>query len=362
MDLLLQGIRGVSVREHGNMVWAKAIGGVSEDKAATVRQTSDGGFIVAGYTTSFGSVGPDAFVTKTDANGNISWSKTYNGPGGEFITSIRQVADGGYIFTGHAVNFSTTMQDLFLAKTDDEGTVLWSRFFTNGYNFGNSVEQTTDGGYIITGTASQSSVNGNDVCLIKTNSNGDTLWTAKFGSTGNDEGMSVSQTSDGGYIVAGKTTSFGTGFYLIKTDAMGNSGCNQESLSVISNDSLLSALNVYPVVFSDGTSSSFTAFTGSGTTVNSLCFSTAVSEIMQDDDLLVFPNPVHRSFTARINDPVTKGILQILSATGSVILEEEFFDPGVTVQLPGNISPGIYLLKISGEQKIIVGKLVIEGN
>jgi hypothetical protein len=272
------------------------LGGGSEERAATVQQSSDGGFIVAGYTTSFGSVGPDAFVTKTDGNGNIEWSKTYNGPGGEFITCIRQVADGGYIFTGHAVNFSTTVQDLFLAKTDNEGTVLWSRFFTNGYNFGNSVQQTTDGGYIITGSSSQSSVNGNDVCLIKTNSNGDMLWTAKFGSTGNDEGMSVSQTSDGGYVVAGKTTSFGTGFYLIKTDAMGNGGCNQEPFSIIPNDSMLSELSVVPTVFSDGTTSSFTALAGSGTTVNSLCFSTAVSEIMEASDLLVFPEPGSRQF------------------------------------------------------------------
>lgn len=354
---------------NGDLLWAKAIGGVTEERAATVQQTNDGGFIVAGYTTSFGSVGPDAYVVKTDDNGNVEWSKTYNGPGGEFVNSILQTTDGGYILTGNAVNFTTTGLDIFLIKTDSAGTVLWSRFFTHTYNFGNSVKQTNDGGYVITGASYVSVANGQDACLIKTDNNGDILWTNAFGGTGGDAGTSVQQTNDGGYIIAGKTASFGTGFfYLVKTDNIGNSGCNQVPMSIITNNSLVSELTVTSAVYSGGTVTPFTTLAGSGTVVNAICF-TGIKELTSDHSFLISPNPSSGDFTITTENKIKKGVVQVLNVTGTTIFEEEIFNSSaIEIHLKashrtgGNISSGIYFVKVFDGEKQYIRKLIIENN
>lgn len=346
---------------NGNTLWTKVIGGGGEEKAASIQQTYDGGFIVAGYTTSFGSAGPDAFVIKTDANGNITWSKTYNGPGGEFISSIRQTNDTGYIFTGHAVNFLTTGQDLFLIKTDVAGSILWSRFFTSSYNFGNSVEQTSDGGYIIAGNSFVSTVNGQDLSLIKTSGNGDTLWTSAFGGTGIDAGTSIQQTEDGGYIVAGKTTSFGTGFYLLKTDSIGNAACNRQHLSLAINDSAVSELSVTSTVSSGGSVTPFTAIAGNGITLNDICFA-GINDQVTDNLIQIFPNPSYGSFTLISENKIKKGSVKVFNALSNDILYEEIVNVSSVKITLGNIPSGIYFVKIFDGEKFTCKKLIITKN
>jgi hypothetical protein len=212
----------------GNIQWAKTYGGTNGDNATSVRQTSDGGYIVAGYTFSFGAGGSDIFLIKTDASGNIQWAKTYGGTGDDWASSVQQTSDGGYIVAGYTYSFGSGNLDIILIKTDASGNIQWAKTYGGtGWDIPLSVQQTSDGGYIVAGTTSSFGAGGGDIFLIKTNAFGNVQWAKTYGGTGDDVAYSVRQTSDGGYIVASYTSSFGAGTYdafLIKTDANGNIG------------------------------------------------------------------------------------------------------------------------------------------
>jgi uncharacterized protein YuzE len=211
---------------NGNIIWSKTYGGTSTDGAYSVQQTSDGGYIVAGYTYSFGAGDRDAFLVKTDANGNLEWAKTYGGTGDDRAYSVQQTSDGGYIVTGFTYSFGAGLTDVFLIKTDANGNIIWAKTYGGASDDRNlAVRQTSDGGYIVVGRTTSFGAGNWDIFLIKTDANGNIIWAKTYGGANIEAGYSVQQTSDGGYIVAGETSSFGAGgsdFFLIKTDANGN--------------------------------------------------------------------------------------------------------------------------------------------
>lgn len=206
----------------GDTLWTKTYGGNADDEGHSVQQTTDGGYIITGATSSFGNDN-DIYLIKTNGNGDTLWTKTYGGSyGDDFGNSVQQTTDGGYIITGFIYSIST-LQDVCLIKTDSSGNTLWTKTYGGNYNdIGYSVQQTTDGGYIVTGYKSV-----NDVYLIKTDSSGDTLWTKTFGGNLPDGGRSVQQTTDGGYIITGYSYSVSNSngdhdVYLIKTNGIGD--------------------------------------------------------------------------------------------------------------------------------------------
>ncbi|MFQ5868818.1 MAG: T9SS type A sorting domain-containing protein, partial [Candidatus Zixiibacteriota bacterium] len=199
-------------------------GGSEADKGNSVQQTSDGGYIIAGRTMSFGAGGYDAYLVKTDSSGNAEWSRTYGGSAYDYGLSVQQVSDG-YIIAGHTQSFGAGSSDVYLVKTDSSGNTLWSRTYGGSSgDWGNSVEQTSDGGYIIAGGTQSFGAGLHDFYLVKTDSSGDTLWTHTYGGGSYEEAHSVQQTADGGYIIAGYTDSFGAGSqdcYVLETDSAG---------------------------------------------------------------------------------------------------------------------------------------------
>ena len=228
----------------GNIQWAKTYGGTDSDEAYFVQQTSDGGYIVAGETNSFGMGGYDIFLIKTDAKGNIQWAKTYGGTGSEGASSIRQTADGGYIVVGYTTSFGAGKGDIFLIKTDAKGNIQWAKTYGGtDDDFAYSVQQTSDGGYIVAGYTASFGAGDWNIFLIKTDAKGNIQWAKTYGETDMlDRGIpSVQQTSDGGYILAGTTISFGAGgadIFLIKTNARGNIGsCSivQDASPIVNN-------------------------------------------------------------------------------------------------------------------------------
>jgi uncharacterized delta-60 repeat protein len=227
----------VKTDANGNLQWAKIYGGTDEDVARFVQQTSDGGYILAGYTGSFGAGLSDVFLVKTDANGNVQWAKTYGGTNWDYASSVQQTSDGGYIVVGYTYSFGAGSTDFFLIKTDANGNIIWAKTYggTN-YDYAYSVQQTSDGGYIVAGRTYSFGVGSYNIFFIKTDANGNIIWAKTYGGISGDEAYSVQQTSDGGYIVAGRTYSFGAGTwdaFLIKTDANGNIG----SCSIVRNAS-----------------------------------------------------------------------------------------------------------------------------
>jgi uncharacterized delta-60 repeat protein len=216
----------INTDANGNIQWAKTYGGTNYDEAYYVQQTSDGGYIVAGLTYSFGAGLSDIILIKTDANGNISWAKTYGGTSGDVAYSVQKTSDGGYIVAGWTASFGAGSLDILLIKTNANGNIQWAKTYGGTHwDIAYSVQQTSDGGYIVAGYTQSFGAGSKNIFLIKTNANGNIQWAKTYGGTNYDEAYSVQQTSDGGYILAGYTQSFGAGYddiFLIKTDANGN--------------------------------------------------------------------------------------------------------------------------------------------
>ena len=201
--------------------WTRTFGGDSVDCGQYVRQTTDGGYISAGYTTSYGK-GYQVFLIKIDANGAKQWQKTFGGDGDDVGHSVQQTSDGGYIMTGKTDSSGKGSQ-VYLIRTDADGKLQWKKSFGGYFNDeGYSVQQTDDGGYIVAGST-DSVYKGPQVYLIKTDANGTRQWKKTFGGDSWDYSYSVRQTTDDGYIIAGETNSFSkeSQLYLIKTDING---------------------------------------------------------------------------------------------------------------------------------------------
>jgi hypothetical protein len=204
----------IKIDSTGDEEWNQTFGGTLEDRGRFVQQTSDGGYIVTGFTKSFGTGNPDIWLIKTDSDGNEQWNKrfgtlTYH----EEPYSVQQTSDDGFIITGFANYDGSVGADVWLIKTDSEGDEEWNQTFGGtAIDYGNSIQETTDGGYIITGATDSYGAGERDVWLIKTDSNGNEEWSHTFGGTGLDYGRYVQQTNDGGYIIIGSTNSYGAGF------------------------------------------------------------------------------------------------------------------------------------------------------
>jgi len=194
-------------------LWTKTYGDTAEDYGESVQQTTDGGYILTGHTSSFGAGSLDVYLIKTDSLGETLWTRTFGGIDEDRGYSVLQAREGGYIIVGGTKSFGTGDFDLYLIKTDQLGETLWTRTYGGtGFDMGYSISNTLDGCYIITGR--KSGANGG-VWLLKISGNGDTLWSRTFG--GNC-GYAVKQTADSGYIIAGSNGKI----WLVKTDANGD--------------------------------------------------------------------------------------------------------------------------------------------
>lgn len=210
---------------NGNESWKKTFGGTGEESARSILQTLDGGYIIAGYTESYGAGDYDAWLVKTDANGNESWNRTFGGTNFERAQALQQTSDGGFVLLCYAgASSHADLLNILLIKTDANGNESWNRtFWRNSCEIAMDFQQTHEGGYIIAGITAPSNVDSlRDILVIKTDANGNESWNKTFGGTGMDTVSSVIQTPDAGYVLAGCTASGNRDAWLIKTDANGN--------------------------------------------------------------------------------------------------------------------------------------------
>ncbi|MCK5031465.1 MAG: hypothetical protein KAR64_08365, partial [Thermoplasmatales archaeon] len=208
-----------------SIIWNKTYGGNSLDWGWSISKTNDGGFIIGGETVSFSAGSYDAFLIKTDSNGNEEWNKTFGGSAKDGCRAVQQTQDGGYILTGYADSYGCPGHDYWLIRTDENGDELWN--YTYGGQSSDaavSVIQTSAGDFVMAGYSYTNSYGGKDVWIVKTDENGNELWSYHYGGIGNDQGMSIVESTDGGYVIAGYTSSFGSGgtdMWLVKIDING---------------------------------------------------------------------------------------------------------------------------------------------
>jgi len=215
----------IKTDETGNVIWDATFGGDQNDCPFIGQQTMDGGYVIVGFTESFGNGLRDFWLVKTDAGGNEEWNQTYGTEQNDRAQYVEQTSDGGYILTGGTGYFEGSGQDIWLIKTDAVGSVEWEQTYGGeGNEKAYTVHQEANGSYILTGhTASFG--NGNlDVWLIKTDEFGNEIWNRTFGGSEIDNAYSLQICPGGGYILTGITRSFGQGeddVWLIKTDSLG---------------------------------------------------------------------------------------------------------------------------------------------
>ncbi|HYV91100.1 MAG TPA: MopE-related protein [Chitinophagales bacterium] len=235
---------------NGGLIWQNALGGTANDFAYAISQTTDGGYIVAGSTTSndgdvTGNHGlNDYWVVKLDVDGNLEWQKTLGGTHNDEAYSVKQSADGGYIVAGYTassdgdVTGNQGVTDYWIVKLDGTGNLSWQKNFGGPNNdVANYVQVTSDGGYIVAGSSSSNSgdVTFNhgfsDYWIVKLDSAGTLIWQKALGGGNIDYGNAIEQTSDGGYIAIGNTVSNdgnitgwhgGIDSWVTKQDANGN--------------------------------------------------------------------------------------------------------------------------------------------
>lgn len=353
----------IKTDSSGDTLWTKTYGGTANDYGYAIKQTMDGGYILAGYAYYLGQGVIDMLLIKTDVAGDTLWVKTYGGIQNSFAYSIQQTKDGGYILVGTTTSFGVSGDDVFVVKTDENGNKEWSKTY-GGVNIdiGTFVQQTSDNGYIIAGITQSFGAGLSDTYLIKTDSLGNEQWSKTFGGANNDYSYAVLQTNDDGFLIAGRTSSFGLldDIYLIKTDSNGNSTCNTFSAntSVISQNSLTSNSQIQ--INAGGIIGNPVTKINNGSLITTHC-ATAMEPIFEkENSITITPNPFSNHATIFTEKSLNNATVIIYNSFGQEVKQiERIF--GNTINLErSNLNSGIYYFWLKNDTEMIYkSKLII---
>ncbi|MEI6816886.1 MAG: T9SS type A sorting domain-containing protein [Bacteroidota bacterium] len=360
----------------GNITWVKTFGDTLLDEGHYVQQTSDGGYIIIGNTSSFRPYNTDIYLIKTDGLGNLQWSYAYGGNNIDYGYCVKQTSDGGFILVGTTYSFGYGNGDIYLIKTDANGLVTWSRTY-GGTNFddGKSVIQTSDGGYLIGGTTSNY-IGGNEyVCSVKTDGYGNALWAKSYGGNQSSNGNSISQTNEGGYLIGGNTNSYGSGnsdLFLIKIDPWNNDLCSNGNLNL--GNTFPSTASTFCFTISGppaqqmpgGAKVHAATIVGNGGEDNSICYHVGIDELNGNKiKVLIYPNPGNNNATINISKTLINSSSSILIQMFDVYGREcpiEFSKDKSNFSYNLNVSElpnGPYICKVTESGIIIAGTKVI---
>ncbi|MEO0192088.1 MAG: hypothetical protein ABIM46_04835, partial [candidate division WOR-3 bacterium] len=340
----------IKLNPNGSLAWARTFGGIDGDWAESIIRTSDGGYAVAGATWSFGAGNDDFLVLKLNSNGSLAWARTYGGTGYEAVSSIIQITDGGYAVAGDISSFGPGDVDLLVLKLNPDGSPAWARTYVMGtdYDWVYSITQTSDGGYAVAGETESFGAGGDDFFVLKLNSNGSLAWARTFGGISSDDAHSITQTSDGGYAVAGHTGSFGAGgdFLVLKLGSDGNyPGCVQECSPTVGTFSLItSSPSVSVTTCSPQTSSPSPTITTPSLTITDVC-PPAVEErdVYNRPKITCSPVPGAALFIS----PYDIGI-KIYKADGRLVYSGELHEGENRIPL----EPGVYIWTTRNPQPV----------
>ena len=359
----------VRTNSSGDTLWTRIYGGPLFDEATCIIQTADSGFALCGRSNSFTAANTDAVLLKLNANGDTAWTVRYGNFGAEEAHSVKQTSDGGYIVFGNATSFGNDYEP-YLNRFDSNGNLLWSKLY--GGPKSDAIYDgiiTNDGGFAMCGFTESfgEGHRGTDSAnffLIRTNLNGDTVWTHTYGGDRVDEAFSLLQADDGGFMVFGFSHSFGTDSlegYLVKTNPQGISGCHEEPSTphVITPNTLVSPC---PVQINSGIPVGVASFIGFNppTHENILCLFDGISESkLGAEGCVIFPNPVSKNSTIRFSKTISNGVLRLYDLYGRLVAEIKNIN-GIEIDLHAEkIETGIYtFVLLDSRKRICTGKVI----
>lgn len=395
----------------GAMLWCKSYGGNGDDFAPDFIQTSDGGFILAGQTSSYGTDVTDLYMIKTNSTGDTLWTSTIGGSNIEYGCEVAEVPGGGYLVAGQIKAGFAAPTDLLLVRLNAQGQLTWSSSFgisgstnpaglvvlpdgscviggsgTNpannstdffltkrdaqgqavwSYSYGGpgihdclSMERCSDGGFALCGVTDNSTNSNWDGMLIKTDSTGQLLWEHKYGGGMYDYFDGLSETSDNGFILSGaKTGSNGLrALYIVKTDASGNSLCNTYALPLTQYSFLMQAVPTNHVRDYGGNPATITFPMRGYMPVTTLCTNVGSSEtVVPQTELQLFPNPAAPGGIIQLGGNWMPGKtvqLQVSDVSGRVLLTQTYSGQVTYVTLPAAYAPGVYTIRVSQQGQL----------
>lgn len=361
------GIRDIYVlriNKLGDTLWAKAYGGSGIDGSNDMVQTQDGGFAIVGNTFSFGEGVSDVYVIKINASGALQWANAYGGLLNDFGNAITETSDSGFVISGSTESFGSGQRDIYILKIDSIGNLIWSKAMGGSENeSGKSILELPNKDIVVFGNTRSYGKGFEDYYLIKLNSLGDTIMTRTYGGTSIDFGESIKQTIDKGFIMAGYTNSFNTwnyDIYLVKTDSLGNSGCHQNSTSTIV---------VNPLTVKTTTASSESSGSGItnpilkiGNTLTkpiNVCSINSVYELTINNELIIYPNPTRNYFSIqdKNNLPDKNFTILVLDIQGKLIQQFILNKENTQIDI-SHLKKGIYFAKIETSIGVITKKIV----
>lgn len=376
----------VKLDSNGNMQWQKSLGGSSMDMAQSIQQTSEGGYIVAGSSSSNdGDVsgnhgGGDYWIVKLDINGNIQWQKSLGGSSSEQVNSVQQTFDGGYIIAGTTVStdgditVSYGNNDFWVVKLDSGGNMQWQKTLGNiGDNIGYYAQQTFDGGYIAVGTSFNSSNLESglpDYWVIKLSNNGTIEWDKYFGGSFHDNAITIRQTPEWDYIVAGWTASNNgqvtnhhgnLDYWIIKLDSSGNmkwektlGGPDFDYLTALE----LTADNGYIVSGSTGSTSG--DVTGHHGMIDAWIVKLSpeqlgIPENQQRHKPNLYPNPAKEFFY--LDHLPRESTISITDMSGRKLFSQKYNEEKIKINTSAFME-GLYMVQVKNREEIILTKKI----
>jgi hypothetical protein len=220
----------ISVQVYGQNQFQRTIGGNLEENSFSIIQTTDGGYAIAGYSETYSSP-YDVYIVKLNVNGLLQWTRNIGGTGNDFGYNIIQTSDGGYAIAGQTSSFGAGVSDMYIVKLDSGGSLQWNKTIGGAASdYANCIIQTSDGGYAVAGQTNSFGAGNSDIFLIRLNSNGSIRWSRTVGGSGSDRARTIIKTFDGGFAISGSTSSFGSGsddMYIVKLDSGGTVSWNR---------------------------------------------------------------------------------------------------------------------------------------
>ena len=348
---------------NGDTLWTKTYGESNfNTQVYSLRMAPDGGFVAGGFIQDQLTQNVDAFLFKTDSAGNFLWAKSYGDNIYDYCQQVEVTAEGGLILA--AVTYTqNNFADFCLIKSDSSGNLEWSKNYgSTDEDRSENVRQTSDGGYLISGESSSFSSGNFDNYFVRTDANGDTLWTKTINGLQNNQGYSMILTNDGGFAVTGEYYAHQSNndVFFLKADSLGFIGCSEKSTNTVVDSPLLTVDN-HPMTFfpAQPTVVAHTMEVKSGTSLSTICEYDFI-DINLKQEFIVFPNPVSEKLfiTWKENNKPTR--VRILNMYASEIISNSEINRTSALIDCRMLSPGIYLIEISSGEMISYQKIVKE--